>query len=67
VSRPTVSVVVPFRGAEEAAAGLRRTLGDLELAAGDELIVADNTDEGVAGPTLAPVAKVVRAAAEHSS
>ena len=66
-SRPRVSVVVPFRDGEEAASELRRTLGALALAEGDELIVADNTDEGIAGPTLGPVAKVVRATAEPSS
>ena len=60
-------MVVPFRGGEGAASELRRTLGRLELGASDELIVADNTDEGIAGPTLAPVAKVVRATAEASS
>ena len=65
--RPSVSVVVPFRGDEDAASRLRRTLGTLRRAQGDELIVADNTDEGVAGPTLAPVAKVVRATSEPSS
>lgn len=67
MSRPSVSVVVPFRGAEDAASRLRQTLGALALAAGDEVIVADNTDDGIAGLILAPVARVVRAAAEPSS
>ncbi|HEX2129249.1 MAG TPA: glycosyltransferase [Solirubrobacterales bacterium] len=67
MSRPTVSIVVPFRGDEDYASRLRRILGTLELAAGDELIVADNTDEGIAGPTLGPAAKVVRATGEASS
>jgi GT2 family glycosyltransferase len=67
MSRPSVSVVVPFRGGERAASELRRALGALELVEGDELIVADNTDEGIAGPAVAPVARVVRATAETSS
>jgi GT2 family glycosyltransferase len=44
VRRPAVSVVVPFRGGEEAATRLARNLEPLELTAGDEVIVADNSD-----------------------
>ena len=67
MSRPSVSVVVPFRGSEGAAASLRRALEALELAAGDELIVADNTDAGLASPIVGPVARVMPATGEASS
>jgi glycosyltransferase involved in cell wall biosynthesis len=46
-TRPSVSVVVPFLGDGEAASRLVAELSRLELRAGDELIVADNTAEGV--------------------
>jgi glycosyltransferase involved in cell wall biosynthesis len=62
-----VSVVVPFAGDERDAARLRSQLGALERGPQDELIVADNTAEGVAGPALAGMATVVRAARERSS
>jgi len=65
--RPTVSIVVPFRDDADGAHALREALGRLELAAGDELIVADNTDSGLAEPILSPLARVVRAAEEASS
>jgi glycosyltransferase involved in cell wall biosynthesis len=67
VNRSSVSVVIPFRGDEAGAAALRAALNRLELGAGDQLIVSDNTEEGVAGPVLAPVANVVRATGEASS
>ena len=41
-------MVVPFRGGEEHAARLGASLGPLALAAGDELIVADNSGTGAA-------------------
>ncbi|MFI5121362.1 MAG: glycosyltransferase [Vicinamibacteria bacterium] len=67
MTRPAVSVIVPLRGdrhyAERALVALRR----LELRPGDELIVADNTPEGVAAPVLGSVARVVSAAGQPSS
>ncbi|MGH2952050.1 MAG: glycosyltransferase, partial [Solirubrobacterales bacterium] len=65
--RPRVSVVVPFRGSEPDAGSLRRALARLDLELGDELIVADNSDESVAGPQLAGTARVVRATSQRSS
>jgi cellulose synthase/poly-beta-1,6-N-acetylglucosamine synthase-like glycosyltransferase len=65
--RPRVSVVVPFRGDENGAAALRRALGRLELGIGDELLVADNSDQSVAGPPLGDLARVLRATVERSS
>jgi GT2 family glycosyltransferase len=65
--RPTVSVVVPFRGDRTAATWTLTALGRLELRDGDELIVADNSDGGfVADLASAPIA-VVRAGRERSS
>jgi mycofactocin glycosyltransferase len=65
--RPGVSVVVPFLGDERVALRLLAHLGALDTIAGDELIVADNTDEGVAAPALGGLARVVRAGGERSS
>ena len=62
-----MSVVVPFLGGEREALRLAAQLRELELGADDELIVADNTEAGVAAPALAQVATVVRAAGERSS
>lgn len=53
--RPAVSVVVPFAGSAEAALRTRDAFAALQarLRPGDELILADNTCAGVAGPALA--------------
>jgi glycosyltransferase involved in cell wall biosynthesis len=64
-----VSVVVPFRGDRAGAERLRRALCRLRLDPDDELIVADNTDDGtalVAAGAHSPV-HVVRATEERSS
>ena len=66
-SRPRVSVVVPFLGGEREAIRLAAQLRVLDLEPDDELIVADNTEAGVAAPALAQVARVVRAPRERSS
>ena len=66
-SRPGVSVVVPFHGGERDAIRLASQLRELAPGADDELIVADNTEAGVAAPALAQVARVVRATRERSS
>ena len=58
---------MPFLGDEHGAGRLLGHLRALETIAGDELIVADNTADGVAAPALAEAAKVVRACAERSS
>jgi mycofactocin glycosyltransferase len=60
-------VIVPFLGDERGALRLLAHLGALDTSADDELIVADNTEEGVAAPALGDAARVVRAAAERSS
>jgi len=67
--RPPVSVVVPFLGDRGDAARLVRSLRLLRIEAGDELVVADNTSDGVMIATAGadrPV-RVVHAAAERSS
>jgi hypothetical protein len=56
-----VSVVVPFRGDREHAGHPFGALSRLALARGDELIVADNTDGGVAAAPLGGLARVVAA------
>lgn len=60
VSRPAVSVVVPFLGGSKQAEALLDRLETLQTRAGDQLIVADNTETGVVasrrGSTVAVVA-----------
>jgi glycosyltransferase involved in cell wall biosynthesis len=63
----TVSVVVPFFGDEAAADAVAEWLGRLELAGGDEAIVADNTPDGVFARRDRGVARVAAAGAERSS
>ena len=65
MARPCVSVVVPFRGNGAAAARLARGLDALELAGGDQLIVADNS--GGQADRFPPEVKVVEATGERSS
>src|SRR5437763_16865534 len=45
--RPRVSVIVPFYGDATAAAETMTALRALALRDGDELLVADNTEDGV--------------------
>jgi GT2 family glycosyltransferase len=47
VHRPRVTVIVPFYGDERAASQTMQALAALELREGDELLVADNTPDGV--------------------
>ncbi len=63
--RPGVSVVVPFRGDEGGATRLLESLALLELGPGDEIVVADNSDEACF-PEGSSV-RVVRATRERSS
>lgn len=63
MSRPAVSVVVPFGGGDHVALGA--ALAAIELRPGDELIVADNS--GGDGSALASVARVIAASGERSS
>lgn len=62
-----MAVVVPLRGDREYAGRARVALGRLELGAEDELIVADNTVEGVAAELLGDLATVVHAPGQPSS
>lgn len=43
MQRPTVDVIVPFKGSPEALERLRRQLGTLSLRPGDSVLVVDNT------------------------
>ncbi|MDX6582067.1 MAG: mycofactocin glycosyltransferase [Solirubrobacterales bacterium] len=65
--RPDVSVIVPLRGDRMYARRARAALERLELRSGDQLIVADNTGDGVAGEELKRVATVIAAAGQRSS
>jgi GT2 family glycosyltransferase len=65
--RPAVSVVVPFVGDTAEATRLAGNLRRLALAAGDELIVADNTRHGMAADVLPGTTHMVRATAERSA
>jgi len=67
LSRPAVSVVIPFRGDRAYARRTREAIGSLRLRDGDQVVVADNTPEGVALEVLAGTAEVVPAAGERSS
>jgi GT2 family glycosyltransferase len=66
-TRPPVSVVVPFVGDRAAAELLAANLRRLALRPGDELIVADNTRDGMPTRPLDAGVRVVRATAERSS
>lgn len=54
VERPAVSVILPFHGTAEEADGALAALAALELRPGDEVLVADNTEDGVAVGRWAP-------------
>jgi GT2 family glycosyltransferase len=66
-ARPAVSVVVPFRGDRAAAAGTLEAMARIELGQADELVFADNTDEGVLAAVTGDGHRVVSATSERSS
>jgi GT2 family glycosyltransferase len=66
MSRPEVSVVMPFAGDGAAADAAIETLLALDTRPGDELILADNSVLPVAATTATGAIKVVRAIAERS-
>jgi GT2 family glycosyltransferase len=53
VSRPAVSVVVPFAGSREQAQAVFAMLRQLDISPADELIVADNSDTALAVTAIA--------------
>jgi GT2 family glycosyltransferase len=65
--RPTVSVVLPFLGDAAAAREVVARLGGLRTSDGDELIVADNTSDGVVEAAADTAVRVVRAAERRSA
>lgn len=65
--RPPIAVVVPFVGDHDAAKQLADNLSRLDLRPDDELIVADNTPDGIWAEPLPAAARVVRAPAERSA
>ena len=66
MSRPVVSVVMPFAGDGAAAAAAIETLLALDLRPGDELILADNSVLPVSSTLATGGVKVIRAIAERS-
>jgi colanic acid/amylovoran biosynthesis glycosyltransferase len=65
--RPAVSVVVPFRDTAAQLEELLTALGRVRLAPSDEVIIADNTPEGIAvSRPLPPPVRAVRAIGEAS-
>lgn len=62
MARPSVDVVVPFRGAPAELAQLRASLRRLRLKAGDSVVVVDNTPGRRPGLVDDPSVPVVRAA-----
>jgi colanic acid/amylovoran biosynthesis glycosyltransferase len=64
-ARPPVSVIIPFGGSAQEVPPLERSIERLELAAGDQVIVIDNTPAGL-GLELSG-ARTVRAADHRSS
>jgi mycofactocin glycosyltransferase len=69
VQRPTVDVVVPFRGSSEALQRVRERLGALSLRPGDSVLVVDNTPsrERVEGPPAGDGGVPVLHAAERAT
>jgi colanic acid/amylovoran biosynthesis glycosyltransferase len=65
--RPAVSVIVPFRGTEGEARRALGMLGSLHTRPGDELLLVDNTADGVCPAAGAPGPRVVRAPEQRSS
>ena len=67
-ARPPVSVCVPFLGSREEATELLETLAGLETRDGDELIVADNTPDGIVAELANDYGvRAVRATGKRSS
>ncbi|MDQ3571565.1 MAG: glycosyltransferase [Actinomycetota bacterium] len=64
--RPPVSVVVPFRGGQEAAGQLSLALERLRTRSGDELLIVSNNEADVVGDLLSGVCEVVPAR-DHAS
>jgi GT2 family glycosyltransferase len=66
--RPTVSVICPFAGNAAAGRAALEALGQLRLGPGDEVLVADNTAEGVLAAAPAPPGiEVVVTRAKHQA
>ena len=65
MARPAVSVVLPFAGDREEAEEALDALAAIDLREGDEVVVVDNSADGVVPEREGVV--VVRTAAEHSA
>lgn len=67
MTRPPVSVVVPFKGSDAEAEELLATLVALDRRPGDELVAVDNSADGVLARRAAGTAVVVVAATMEAS
>jgi glycosyltransferase involved in cell wall biosynthesis len=65
--RPAVGVVVPFRGDRSAALQMLAALERLQLRDGDELIIADNTADGVVAAELAAAHRTIPSVSTRGS
>jgi mycofactocin glycosyltransferase len=65
--REPVSVVVPFLGDADEATAMLDMLAGMRTAAGDELIVADNTPDGIVAPLAGTRVTVVAVADRRSA
>lgn len=65
--RPAISVVVPFRGDEAAAERTLQALAQIKVSDRDEIVLADNSDDGAAARLATEPVKVVQATGERSS
>jgi GT2 family glycosyltransferase len=67
VSRPPVSVIVPFLGDADEARALVDELSALRIGSDDELIIADNTPDGIVAEVAGARATVADAADRRSA
>jgi GT2 family glycosyltransferase len=67
MTRPAVTVVMPFAGDADAARAALDALGSLEVRAGDELLLIDNAGTGVGGPGGGSEVRVLSARDERSA
>jgi GT2 family glycosyltransferase len=66
-ARPAVAVVIPFYGGPADASGLMELIGSLSLRPGDELVVADNTEEELLAGYRLGGARVIQCAVKRSA
>jgi len=65
--RPAIAVIVPFYGSDQEASEMISAIDGLERRPGDEIVLADNTEEGVLGSIDRGDVRVVAAPDEASA